>query len=102
MKTMTKMKLCPIEPSDDILVKAQRFGAWTDLARKSNEGLYKAMTAECETVEVVDQESVFKFLTEKVKEEYGLDTMLQFTPCVGRMNGLLHENGYQIIRKVER
>jgi len=96
-----KMKLVPVEPTEG-MIDAGLLTPYIGYDEPDFKSIYKAMIAECETVEVVDEGAVFEFLTDTVKEKYGVDVLLQFTPCMARMNGLLHENGYQIIRKFEK
>lgn len=104
---MTKMKLCPIEPSDEILNKGQNVGAWTKEARKENSKAYKAMIDCCPTIEVVDIETIKKKWAEPSwgnEEEDPWDcpdTHQEFGEMVGWNKCLkyLTQNGYMIVRK---
>ena len=93
-----KMKLVPEVPTDEMCLAghntlAESLGEseMSDRDREDEEKAYKAMTSECQTVEIVDLKVVmFDFIY-----SCGDDRSFQ------HFEKYLTENGYQIIRKVE-
>ena len=94
---MTKMKLAPIEPTVKMQGKvAFDEDQWRDTHQSE---VYKAMTAECETVEVVDVDDVFSDICiESSSEIYTAGFVRGLNELLDRFT----QNGYQIIRKVEK
>ena len=86
---MTKMKLCPIEPTDEMIVK----GIAAIVTCDSVSLAYEAMTAECQTVEVVCKDDAEQAIWQAIRDI-----------CSGNKTDdklilrNLSKNGYKLVR----
>lgn len=96
---MTKMKLCPIEPTDEMIVK----GIAAIVTCDSVSLAYEAMTAECQTVEVVDGEEIKSNMVNFFIDRFGFhdppnDRQALVMLCCDMWVHHLYKKGYKIVR----
>lgn len=97
---MTKVKLCPIEADKEMIKRGVDYGLkcyvakWTDHAQK----YYKTMTAECETVELLETDDVIHNMLLVASLSGNVDALKNTRDFFLRT---FNENGYKIIRTVK-